>query len=451
MEVTSNKTGELSSEVCIKINENDYSEKLKKELENIRKKANFPGFRPGKAPLSFVEKQYKFSVLADVLDKLINQEMNAFIENSKLELIGELLPKEDQLPDFKTQKEFEFYFEYAVKPEINLDNVLSKEFESFKIQVNDAEIDEKIEQYRKNFGKVEQPESSQEKDFLMVRLIENIDEDSEKENLIDGSYNLYLDEKIKDLSTFIDKKVGDKINVQIKELFNNEEDLANLLRVKPQELSSFSPTFDIEIVNIYRMIPSELDEEFYKKVFPNEENLDETSFRTKISETIAQMNNNDTNRQLATNIYERLIEESEVNLPEEFIIRWLKHINKNKFTDEQIKSDYDKYAKKDLKWDLIKSTLIKQKNIELHPEQFKEFVKSGIYQNYINYGLQYQITDQMLENETNKALKDKNQFQRFWGDYENEILLRHLVETVKRKEVETTYEEFKEKIEKVEK
>ena len=75
----------LNAILKVEIAPTDYQAKVKSTLEKHRKTAKIPGFRPGHVPMSFIQKQFGRTVLADELNKVVNDALYKFIEQNKLE------------------------------------------------------------------------------------------------------------------------------------------------------------------------------------------------------------------------------------------------------------------------------------------------------------------------------------------------------------------------------
>ena len=111
MNVTMEKTGNVSGTITVSIEENDYLDKVKKDLKTIGQKRQIAGFRQGKVPEGILRKMFGKQVLADVLNRETVEALYKYISDNKLKVLGEpLLNMESQEVSFDT-KEYTFSFE----------------------------------------------------------------------------------------------------------------------------------------------------------------------------------------------------------------------------------------------------------------------------------------------------------------------------------------------------
>ena len=106
MNVSLQNIDKVSALLTVKLEKADYQEKVDKSLKNFRQKAQIPGFRKGMVPMSLVKKMYGKSVLAEEVNKLLSDSVYKYIQDNKVNILGEPLPNEDKQKaiDFDTWK-----------------------------------------------------------------------------------------------------------------------------------------------------------------------------------------------------------------------------------------------------------------------------------------------------------------------------------------------------------
>ncbi|MCL2413465.1 MAG: hypothetical protein FWC98_04945 [Bacteroidales bacterium] len=151
MNVKQEKLTDLTSKLTIEVAEQDYQNQVKKTLTGYQQKANIPGFRPGKVPFGMIQKMYGNSVLVDEVNKLLSDALNKYIDDHKLDLLGQPIPAEDnEIADFDVAKDFTFHFEIAVAPQFELD--LSKiKVTNYQLTVGDEMVQKSVENLLERF------------------------------------------------------------------------------------------------------------------------------------------------------------------------------------------------------------------------------------------------------------------------------------------------------------
>lgn len=380
MNITQEKTGNLNAVVKIKIAPADYSAKVEKAIKDQAKKAQLPGFRKGMVPAAHIKKMYGKSILVEEVNNLLNDTLSNYITEQKLEILGQPLPKMDDEREFKWDNtdEFEFDYELGLAPAFDV-NVSSKDkFTEYVIKADAATLEERIKNIRRSYGKMTNPEVSEEGDVLYADLVQLGADGSVYEGGISNSATLRLD-LIKDeaiLKTLIGLKKEDVVTVDLVKALDDVAAVAKALNISEEDAAELKSNFQLTVKNVNRLEESELNQEFYNKVFGEETVTDEAGFKAKIQEEVEGMFKQDAERKLSNDIYEALLEQHTLELPDEFLRRWLKATNE-KLTDEELAEGYDDFAK-NLRWTLIENKIIKDNSIEIKYEDVVQAAKAKL-------------------------------------------------------------------------
>lgn len=434
----------LNALLRVEVKPEDYQDKVNKTLNDYRKKANLPGFRPGHVPLGLIKKQYGPSVLADELNKVVNQSLQQFLSENEVEILGNPIPKEDEevKGDFTKPDTFEFTYQIGLVPEIKVSLSGKNKFDYVKVKVDKKLIDKQIEDLRRRYGKLISSDEVGESDMVLAQFVELNDDESIKEGGIMHSSTVSMefveDKKVKKELT--GKKVGDKVIVDPAKVSKGGADTAAMLGVKEEELEGLSNKFQMTINEIKSMELADLNEELYDKLFGEGNVKDEKALRDRIKADLEGMFSNDSDKMLTRDVYDKLIEKTEVNLPDEFLKRWIKLSNEKPITDEQIEADYDNYAKS-LKWQLIQGNIFKANDIKLEQDEVMEFTKGLLVNNYAQYGMPAP-EDKELTASAMQVLQNRDEANRIYDMMAEQRFTAYIKDTVKLNDKEVSYDEF---------
>ncbi|MFD2288172.1 trigger factor [Pedobacter petrophilus] len=377
MDITQEKTGNLNAVVKIKIAPADYSAKVEKAIKDQAKKAQLPGFRKGMVPPAHIKKMYGKSILVEEVNNLLNDTLSNYIAEEKLEILGQPLPQLENEREFKWDNtdEFEFDYELGLAPAFDV-NISSKDkFTEYVIKADQETLESRIKNIRRSYGKMTNPEVSAEGDVLYAELVQLGADGAVFEGGIANTATLRLD-LIKDeeiLKTLVGLKKDDVVTVNIKKALDDQAAVAKALNISEEDAADLQSDFQLTVKNVNRLEESDLNQEFYDKIFPDGSVTDEAAFRAKITEEVEGMFKQDAERKLSNDIYEDLLKKHTFELPDEFLRRWLKATNE-KLTDEELAEGYDDFAK-NLKWTLIENKIIKDNSIEIKYEDVVQAAK----------------------------------------------------------------------------
>lgn len=446
MNVTRQDVDALNATLTVKVTPEDYEQKVNDTLNNYRKTAKIPGFRPGHVPMGLVKKQYGKAVLSEELNKVVNESLQGYITENKLDLLGNPIPKEgDEFTgDFENPGDFEFTYSIGFAPEITVPLSGKNKFDYVTVKVDDDLIEKQVDDLRRRYGKLVSGEKVSERDMVLAQFVELNDDKSIKEGGIMHTSTVSLefvtDDKVK--KSLIGKVVGDKVVVNPNDVSRGGADTAAMLGVKEPEIEGLSDKFQMTINEIKVMELADLNEELYDKLFGPGTVTDEKGLRDRVKADLDGMFVNDSDRMLTRSVYDSLLEKTEVEFPDAFLKRWIQMSNETEISMEQIEADYDNY-RKGLKWQLIQSSIFKANDIKLENEEVIEFTKGLLVNNYAQYGMPAP-GDEELTASANQVLQNREEANRVYDMLAERKLTTYFKETVKLNEKEVSYDEFTE-------
>src|SRR6185503_3476688 len=378
MNISQEKTGNLSAIVKININPEDYQPRVDKAIKDHAKKAKIPGFRPGMVPPSHIKKMYGKSILVDEINNLLSDTLNKYIDEEKLQVLGQPLPKmdEDKHYNWDFTDDFEFDYELGLAPDFTADFSTADKLTQYVIKVDEEVLAERIKNLRKGYGKMTNPDVSAEDDVLYSELVQLSPDGSVFEDGISNTASVRLDQ-IKDetiKASLIGLKKGDEVTLDIQKAFNNDAaKVAGLLKIDEGTAADLKSNFRLTVKNVNRLEESDLNQEFFDKLFGEGEVTTEDEFRQRITGEIEAMMAQDSDRKLQEDIYKYTLNKVQFDLPNDFLKRWLQS-NDQKMTYEDLEGGYSEFAQ-NLKWTLIVNKIITDHKIEVSYEDVFETAK----------------------------------------------------------------------------
>ena len=444
MDITRENIDDLNAVLKVKIVKTDYEDKVESVLKDYRKKATIKGFRPGMVPIGLVKKMYGRAVQIDEINKVVTENIQKYITDEKLEILGDPLPKADEQEkiDFEAQQDFTFSFELGLSPAIELKLSKKNKINLYEIIVDEKMRSEYLENYTRRYGELKKVEQTEEKDVVKGK-IEAIEDNGnvipEGPSVEDTSLGIDIikDKKIK--KEFIGKHLNDSIDFDLKKAFPNDTEIAGILHKKKEEVADLGANYRFTINEISRFYPAEPGKELFDRIFGEGVVNSEEEFMKKIEEEIAVNLKRESDFKLMMDIKTLAMEKTDFQLPEEFLKRWLLRVNE-KSTAEQIEKEFDSF-RKDLKWQLIRNKVARDNEVKISKEELqKEAEKITRYQ-FQQYGLFY-TTDEQIANYAKETLKREEDAKRIADKILEEKVLLLMKEFVKLENESVTIEEF---------
>ncbi len=444
MDIVREDIDALNAVLRIKVGPEDYKDKVEKTLTDYRKKANIPGFRKGKIPMGVIKKQYGRPVLAEELNKVINDSLYDFINKNELNILGNPLPKEDEevKGDWDNPSDFEFTYEIGLSPDFNLSLNAKSKYNYYKVKVDKKLVDQQIDDIRKRYGKLIPEEKVGETDMILGQFVELDESGAIKEGGIMNSSTISMEfvEDKKVQKELLGKKVGDVVVLDPANVSKGESDMAAMLGVKTEDLAGISNKFNFTINEVKSMEPAELNEEFFQKIYPEGDVKTEAEMRAKVEEDLGKMFAQDSERILSRDVSEDLIEKTKMEFPDAFLKRWILASSNEDVTMEMIEGDYDNYTT-GLKWQLIQNKIFKDNEIKIESEEIIQFTKGLLVNQYAQYGLPAPEEAELTAS-AQKVLENRDEANRIYEMMSGDKLLKFFKETVKLNEKEISYDEF---------
>ncbi|UOE46794.1 trigger factor [Mucilaginibacter sp. SMC90] len=388
MNITQEKINDLNAVVKININPEDYQPRVEKAIKENAKKAKLPGFRPGMVPAAHIKKMYGKSILVDEINNLLQDTLNNYIDEQKLAVLGQPLPAIDDNKEYNWDfaDNFEFKYELGLAPEFSIDFSSADKLTQYVIKIDDETLASRIKNIRRSYGKMTNPDVSADDDVLYSDLVQLSADGSVFEGGISNTASVRLDQ-IKDeaiKASLIGLKKDDVVKFDIRKAFDNDAaKIAGLLKIEEDDAADLRGDFQLTVKNVNRLEESDLNQEFFDKLFGEGTVTTEEEFRTKITEELESMMVQDSDRKLQDDTYKLAIAKVDFALPDEFLKRWLKATNE-KLSDEELEGGYNDFAQ-NLKWTLIENKIITDNTIEIKYEDVFELAKIRLDQQFRMY------------------------------------------------------------------
>tara|TARA_R110001592_G_scaffold363383_1_gene686672 strand:+ start:8555 stop:9883 length:1329 start_codon:yes stop_codon:yes gene_type:complete len=441
LEITLDKHAANEASVKIKLGEADYQQKVDAKIKDHAKKANIKGFRPGKAPFTMVKNLYGTSVLVEEINAILSKSLNDFLKEQEFEILGDPLPSEEDSKsiDWKNQKDFEFGYKigFVENIELNLDQKIDAKV--YEIALSDKEVNEAIDNIKKQYGKMTNPEVSEENDFLYGDLKAD-----------DGSYEETLSIPLTSLDgrsvkKFIGVKKEDSISFDPSKAIKG--DIAEALNISKEAAENLKGDFTFTVQNINRTEEAQLDQELFDKVFGPDQVASEDAFLEKVKTILSENYQKEIKVFNEEQIKDGLIANHKLDLPEAFLKEWLIRANEGKVSNEDVEKEFPAYAKQ-LTWSLISNKISKENDIKAEHEDVMEKTKVMIREQLASSGMGAQLEDNMdmfLQNYL-QGNEGKNYMQ-MMTSVQNEKVLDFVKTKVDLKEEKIGVEKFKELLE----
>lgn len=429
------------AELSITLTPADYTDKVETAVKQVQKKIAMPGFRPGKVPVGLVKKQHGKSILVDEVNKLLNEALYKHIQENNIEILGQPMPKDDSKIDFDNQTEWTFNYELGLTPQfdIKLDN--SQSFVYNTVKIDDELVEKYLKDVKRNYGKPSNPEVAEEKDVLYIDIVELDAENNILPGGVFKSTSIGIDRLKNEVAKkkLIGAKKEDKIVIGANELYDSAVDKSISLGIDKEIAESFTSNLQLTVRNIARMEDAELNQELFDKLYGAGTVNSEAEFRDKIKSELALMFAQDTDRKFIETVETTLVEKLKIELPDDFLKRWLLVANDKPITKEQLEKEYPSYANM-MKWKLIENKIIKNNDIKVTQDEAKDEAAAYVRSQFARYG---QVPD---ETEVTKIayqiLTKQDEAQKIYEGLYSKKVLDVLKTNCKLDTKEVSYNEF---------
>lgn len=383
MNITRENLGELDLLIKVEVEENDYAERVAKQLKSYQQKAVVPGFRKGKAPMGMIQRLYKSAIMADEVQNAMSEALYNYIDSEKLNILGSPLSNVEKTGDLDFEKatSFTFYFDAALYPSVTLawDKV---DVKLAQIKVAAKDVDSQIENIARQYGKFETPETIGENDFVYGKFVE-LDKNGEAKEGGVSTFSSFELRNIKDeeiRAQIVGKKAEDKVVFNAGKAFN-AENIENTLHLDAAAAKKFKADVELSISGCSRITPHEINDELFAQVFPGEEIKDAAAFKKKVTEQINKANDEQCEILFVNQVRKALIENFDATMPEAFLKRWILSRGEKDMTAEKLEAEWAEKYVPTLKWEIIDTELNKIQPIEPTQAELLDYIKDILSKN----------------------------------------------------------------------
>lgn len=444
MKVSFDCPDKINGLLTVTIEEDDFKNDVEKELKNYRKRANVPGFRPGMVPMGLIRRQYGNAVKMDVVNNKLSEEVNKYIQDNKINMLGMPLGSEKQTPvDLEKDAPYTFMFDIAVAPEFDIELSDKDAIDYYDITVDDKLVDQQVDGFASRFGAYQKAEEYKEGDVLKGDLRELDAEGNTKEGGVEVESATVMPQYLKDddqKKLFEGAKAGDIITFNPYKAYAGGAEVATLLKVEREKKDDYQGDFSYQVTEVQHFEKHAVDQELFDSVFGKDEVKDEKSFREKIAEGVKQ--------QLATDEDFRFLQDlrkyaeekvGQLTYPDALLKRVLKENNKDK-DDEFINKNYEA-SLKDLTWSLIKNKLAEKAEVKVNDDDVKNVAREIARAQFAQYGMQ-NVGEEYVNNYAEELLKQRDTVNQFAERAVDEKLVAAIKPVVKLNHKEISLEDF---------
>ena len=435
MNITKTQSDALNYQVGIEIAAADYADALKKRLNEYRRRADIKGFRKGMAPMSLIQRLYGDQSLYEAVNRLVSEQLDTFIRDEKIRVVGEPLPSEDQPQlEWKSGADFTFKFDIAQTPELNFEAGEGDKIPYYEINVTEDAKKAMKAQMLQQYGSLQEGEAAGENDYIIA----DIANDSHS---VEGVYVSVSNVSEIARPLFVGKKAGEKITVDVNEAFENETDRASMLKVDKSKLAELDPMFTFTVVNVKTFKAAESGQETWDKMFGEGVVTSEDQFMEKVVERIRANYTQEANHRFGNDVRKYFVEKAAIELPEAFLKRWLVYANDGKYTAEEVEKEFPGFVE-DFKWQLTRGYLMQKLGLKVEQKDIQEAAESYVAYQYAMYGMGNVPAD-LIKSSARNILEDENQVRRLEEQVEDNKTIGALREKVNLQTKKISEEKFR--------
>ncbi|MEO8591493.1 MAG: trigger factor [Flavobacteriales bacterium] len=444
MNIERENTGSLTATLKVKLGPEDYTPGVEKALKEQRRTAVLPGFRPGQVPMTIIKKRVGKAVLVNEVERLIDANLKQYIQSNAIRVLGQPLPRNENIEtnNWDQPGEFTFAYELGMAPafEVELSSKLGVDYPV--VDVNDELVQREIADMQRRFGKLEDAETSGANDMLLGDMIELNEDGSVKEGGIMNRATISV-EFIEDEATknsLVGKAKGDEVTVDPHKVTKDHDDLTRMLGVDHDRVHHIAGNFQFRISEIKHMLPVDLGQDLFDRVYGKDAVTDEAGFRAKVKEGMESMFRRDSDRIFKRLVMKKLYEKANVELPDAFLKRWIQETSENPVTPEQVEESYTSYAE-GLKRQLLEDRIVEKYGLEAKGEEMDAFAKRYIADQFMQYGMPAPEGEK-LQQMAGRMLGDREQLQRMRDTIVQQKLNLHFRTLLEPREERISYDAF---------
>jgi len=444
MNIEREDTGTLTATLKVKLSPEDYNPGVDRALREQRKSAVLPGFRPGQVPMTIIKKRVGRTVLVQEIERLIDANLKSYIQTNSIRVLGQPLPKPESNTgnDWEQPGDFTFAYELGMAPSIEVDLTDKIGVEYPVVDVTDELAQREITDMQRRFGSVSDAEVSEEKDMLLGDMIElNADGTIKQGGIMNRStMSLEYIEDAASKAALTGRSQGDEVILDPHKVTKDHDDLARMLGVDHDRIHTLEGNFLFRIAEVKRMMPVELGQDLFDRVYGKDAVTDEAGYREKVKEGLGIMFRRDSDRVFKRLVMKKLQEGTRFELPDTFLKRWIAETSQNPVTPEQVEENYNGYSE-GLKRQLLEDRVIEKYGLEAKGEELDAFSKRYVSDQFMQYGMPAPEGEQ-LQQMAARILGGRDQIGRISNTIVEQKLITHFKALLSPKENKVSYDAF---------
>ncbi len=434
MNITRNNVDALNAVVTVEVSKSDYAEKVEKVLADYRKNAAIPGFRKGAVPMSLIQKQYGKAILLEEVNKLLQDKLNSYLVEEKLDILGNPLPKITE--DFNWDVEdYKFEFELGLAPEFTVDLAAKNNLVQYKIVADDKMLNDQVARIQKQYGKLIAKDTVEEGNDVSGIFA---NEEKGINNRTTLSLDVFKDKKT--AKAFIGKKVGDVVTLNTKGLFDDDHKLMDFLAVGHDDVHGLDVDVTFTIDEVVGHELANLDQELFDKLFGPKVITSVDELKAKIKEDAEKQFAQQADQKFLNDVTEFLIANTKFDLPAAFLKKWIQSAGENPLSAEEAEAEYAK-SENGLRYQLIEGKIIAENGLQITFEDLKSYTSEVIKKQMAQFG-QMNPTDEDVQGIVARVMSNQDEVRRLSEQVMNEKMLNLFKDKVKAKTKEVSYDDF---------
>ena len=440
-----NSTKAGSGLMTIVIEEADYQDDVRKQLNDYRRRVNMPGFRPGQAPLPLIKKQVGPQIKVDVINRLVGNKIYDYIKENNINMLGEPMPHLGEEPiDLDQPAPYTMKFDIATAPEMDIKLTKKNKIVYYDITVDDKMIDQQVDAYASRGGSYEKVNDYQDGDMLKGDIRELNADGSTKEGGIEVADAIILPSYIKNddqKALFQGCKLGDILTINPKKAYpDSTVEISSLLKISKEEAENITSDFSYQITEISRYNKHAIDQELFNQVFGEGTVNSEKEFREKIAANLKEQMNENAEYRFLTDV--RAYVEKKLGKVEydDELMKRIMLANNKEHDQEYVDKNYEASIK-ELTWHLAKNKLLEQCEVKIEDADVKAVAKDMARMQFAQYGMS-NIPEEYLDNYAEDMLKKPEQVDQFVSQAADRKLMKALKDIVTLDTKEITFDEL---------
>ena len=411
MNVTFDKTGNVTGTITIAISQDDYQAEVTKSLRRFGQQRPIQGFRPGKVPMTLLQKLFGKQATYEVVNDKVSESLTNYIYDNKLAVLGEPMMNESSKANFEEDSNFTFVFDVALAPEFDV-NLPAVEIPYYNIEVSEKMVEDQVAAQRKRYGAQVSGEEINDEAMFKGDFVELNEDGTEKEDGIkaeNAMLSMRYDLQTEDArSLFLGKHVGDEIVFNPAEANNhNATMLSHMLSISKEEAEGLNSSFRFTVRDILVVKPAELNQEHFDMVYGKDAVKSEEEYYAKVKENISAQLVGDSNYRFTVDAQKNIMAAvGDIEMPDELLKRFFLAKDEKK-TAEDMDKEYPTF-RPDLQWQLVKDKIAAAADVKVEENDMLNLAKFVAAQQFAQYGMN-NVPDDALENYAKQILENKEQ------------------------------------------